>query len=370
MGSPAAGHEDLVREYGELVEERDRFTRQSLVDIFECFSSINNARQVIGEGLVKSARLISMSEQIQSDLNTSHLERTSWLPYQNKLQHQQELSVKETLQRKKIINAKVLKMLRTPIKSDTALRLVSHLKEQTGDGGQIPAESLPLIFLQCREVFITDYILSNDPAGCEPAEGFRRVCLIMKQAVLPVLEQYYCCFSEIPPISAMICRKFTWFIDFVLEVAERSTSLKSIARYWDALVGLDDLFSVYNTSFFPLITEILLKKAVRLAVQSIDKAVALFIGSLGKTVIPDGASMRSVPAFIMLVNSMDQMFKAIAFFCPPQFIAPFESAVQDKLLPIEQALRPEHMSRIRDLFETEFRPYLTDTFARLIELSK
>lgn len=369
MGSPT-GHEDLVRQFKELEEERDRFTRNSLADIFDCFSSLSNARQIIGEGLVKSARLISMSEAIQVSLNTTHFETACWKPYQEKLQSLKELVAREKIQRKKTINAKVLKMLRTDIKTATALRLIGHLKEQTGDGGLIPLEGLPSIFLQCRETFITDYILNNDPMNCQPDDGFKRACFIMRKAVHPVLDQYCNAFTDVPPISSMLCRRFAWFMDYTVGIIGRISDLKMMATIWDELVELECSFSVYNASFFPFIVDDLISKAVTLAVKSMEKAVAMFIGSLGKTVVPDGATMKSVPAFIMLVNSMNQMFQTATVFCPPQIIAPFEAAVQDKLLHIEQALRSESMLRIRDLYETEFRPYLTDTFARLIELSK
>lgn len=367
MGSPSAKqHDDLLQEHKELLQARDEFTRTALPDIFKCFSSISGAKQVLSGTAGRFGTFVSIGEQIKSDLEG--FEGSCWTSFETDLIALKEAGQRERIQRQKMLNGKILKLLRTQIDLPAVLRLVSHLKAQSSF---IPLQSLPSVFIQCREVYISNSILANDPGKASgPGEMFQRSCVAMREPVLSVLTEYTSLFTEIPPVSQMLCKRFAWFFEALQEAISQTDKLLDLASHWNELVVLESSYNIYSVSLMPFIDSILIERGAEIATKPLDKSVALFIASLGKTVVPEEpASIKSIPAFILLTNAINQMFKEATCFCPPQFVPSFQAAVDHKLRPVEDALQAEDRRALRELFETQFRPYLTGMFAKLIKAS-
>lgn len=357
----------MREELAELEGARDAFTRDSLDDIFKCFGALAEAQQAISESIDKIAKISELTEDIRTDLRPDAFRDTSWSPFVNSLAQYSEASKKEKVQKRKAVNAKVLKMLRSDVSLPVALRLVAHLQEQSEDDGMIPASTLPFVFIQCREVFITDFILKNDPVGCEPKEAFRRACQVMKGPVLSVLTQYTAVASDIGPISAMLGRRISWFLEIVVEAVAQSQDLLDLTGLWNELTIIENSFHSLSVSFMPFIFETLLSRGVQLASKPLDKSIALFIGSLGRTTATESSQLRSVPAFILLTNSVSQILKEALSFCPPQIVHPLEAQFKRKLQVIEGAIagNGESMAKIRSIYHDEFVPFLTGCFTRI-----
>lgn len=366
MGSPRS-YARLKGELGEMEGERDGFTKESLTDIFKCFGALAEAQHAITESIERIGKIADLTEEIRNDIRPDSFKHNSWKPFVDSLSLYSEASRKEKIQRRKAVNAKVLKMLRSDVSLPVALRLYSYLQEQSTHDGMIPANTLPSVFIQCREVFITDFILKNDPVGCGPKESFRRACLVMKGPVLAVLTQYAAVTSEIGPISGMLGRRVGWFLEIVVEAVSQTQELLDLTSFWNELAVLEGSFGSFSVSFMPFIFENLVSRGVQLASKPLDKSIALFIGSLGRTTANESSQLRSVPAFILLTNSITQILKETLSFCPPQMIDPLEQQFRRKLVAIENAIEGdgESMVKIRSIYQDEFIPFLTGCFTRI-----
>lgn len=356
----SSAHADLLAEKHELLRQRDDYTREHLGEIFGCFSSIGAATRTVDEGLDRLGGMLRSGDQILGDLRA--FEANSWAPFQKQLSALQEAVRREKINRKRTINAKVLRMLRSEVSLSVCLRLVSHLKQQSSELG-FDGSSLPRVFLQARDVYITDFILRNDPASVPPEEAFRRACLVMREPVLAVLTQYAAVFPDVQPIAALVSRRFAWFFAIVRQTVRSTGDMLTLAAYWNELVVLNQSYAVFSCPFMSFIQGELVERGVVLCTAGLDKSTALFIRSLDRSVAAEGARLKSIPAFVLLANGIIELFKGLVSFCPPQLLLVLRATLDAKLAPVAAALAPHEP--MRRVYEAQFRPFLQACFAQI-----
>jgi hypothetical protein len=182
-----------------------------------------------------------------------------------------------------------------------------------------------------------------------------------------VLSQYAAITNEIGPVSAMLGRRLSWFLGIVVESAAQTHDLLGLTSIWNELTILENSLRSFNASFMPFVFETLISRGVQLASKPFDKSIALFIGSLGRTTATESSQLRSVPAFILLTNSVSQVLKDALNFCPAQLVSPLEQQLRRKLKVIENAITGEgaSMLKVRSIYHDEFIPFFTRCFDRI-----
>ncbi len=354
----------------QAVQERKDYINNNTSSISKCFQAISEAVKMINSSIDTIDACRTQATLVQSNLSLDHFNEKPWKPFQDRLHQLDEELKKQSMQRQKLINAKILKLLRGELSQPVALRLVSHLKEQT-ESGMIPLDSLPTIFVQCREVWISNYTVKNDPMSADTLmESFRLACFIMREAVLHTLIQYNSLFDELAPISNMLGKRIIWFCEICDKCINSIDSPSDLAEMWNELVDLNKSFAFYSCKFMFLLEKSFIQRGTMIATRSLTRSVPLFMKGLSKVSVPEGAHFKSIPVFVLLLNGFTEMFKNVLCFCPPKLLEELRSQAEELLAPLETTLKQDESDKgacLSRLYFDELKPEIYHQFNRIKE---
>jgi len=361
-------HEELVVAKEALLEERSQHIKASLTDLLDIAmveEEVSNKLQIGHQALASIA-----IHQVETD------SLKPWSRLQEEIESVGKSMKKDKIQHRKAINARVLKMLREDVPLPTSVRLVCYLRDQADDPDMsLDKTSLPSVYLQCRETFLTNLIISRDPTktlASNPSEAFRILLSIMSDDVLEILRQYKASFDDFQQISIFLTRRFAWFFEALHDCMENCHDPNVLAIFWRRLEELDTHYSKYMCSFVPFIKGEVLNRVISLALVPLHKAVPLFIAALDRTVVTEGSTLKSTPAFVILMNSISETLSKINQLNIPEIFPYLERRLIASLKPVEIAIERESgkFAVIKDIYDKNFTDFLQSKLNSISSIHK
>lgn len=345
--------------------EKQNYIMAQLTELNGVFEAIMDAKSTLQESLrsIKSIQ-IEAAQPILQDL--SQFDQNCLQPYNIACISLKDTMRRDQANRQRSINSKIVKLLRTNIALPVCIRLVGHLKEQQKDSNGLTRSPLPIMFLQARETFFQESLLQLDPVAVlqsDPVAAFDRTIKLMKGPFVDIISQYYAIFEESFPLYDFVAKRMNWFFEMLEEIFKTSPAIPKLAPFWNQLVELNDDLYRYNCEFIDIVAPMIVAKAIKIICERFEKAVALFLGSVGRmTKIADASNMKAIPPFVLLCNVLDDAFRDAAQLPVPLLRDRLKGAIRTKLEPIEKCLREggEKTQRLYLIFLNELLPYIDD----------